>query len=103
MSMTEIVDLRDRPDLPSFLTLGELRIVHVFAERYAAEQDGDESMEVSVYVRDRGRTGGDGRHTLAPWVEFSIGERKFAIWRETLALYEVGPDGAVGEDPIHHP
>lgn len=27
----------------------------------------------------------------------------FALWRETLAVYKVGPDGAVEEDPMELP
>lgn len=98
--MSDQPDYRDRPDLPSHLTLRELRVLLVFAERYAIEQDGDEHTEVSIIVRDRGR---DGQATQAPWVEFSVGDRAFALWRKTLELYEVGSDGAVGDDPIHAP
>jgi hypothetical protein len=94
------LDFRDRPDLPSFLTLRELRLVHVFAERFAMEQEQDENAEVSIHVRDRGR-GGVGMGS--PWIEFGVAARSFAMWRMTSEVYEVGPDGAVGDEPIHAP
>lgn len=93
-------DFRDRPDLPSYLTLRELRLVHVFAEKFAIEQDEDENAEVSIHVRDRGR---DGVGMASPWVEFTVGARSFAMWRTTSEVYEVGPDGAVGDEPLHGP
>lgn len=34
------------------------------------------------------------------WLSFDVGERKFAIWRQTGHLYEVDEFGAVYEDPI---
>lgn len=94
----ETVDYRGGPDLPSHLTLGELRVVHVFAERFAAELDGDAETEVQILVRDRGR---DGVGMTAPWVEFAIEGRQFALWRHNLDLYEIGPDGTVGDEPLH--
>lgn len=95
----EIIDMRDAPDLPSIMTLGELRIVHVFAERYAAEQGLDEDGEVSIRVRDLGPRG---HVNQAHWVEFSVGEKRMALDRQTLAIHEV-VDGAVSDDPIHYP
>jgi hypothetical protein len=94
------LDFRDRPDLPSYLTLRELRLVHVFAEKFALEQDQDENAEVSIHVRDRGRGAG---WIVSPWIEFKVAERSFAMWRSTSEVYEVGPDGAVGDEPIHAP
>jgi|tagenome__1003787_1003787.scaffolds.fasta_scaffold20834817_3 hypothetical protein len=96
-------DLRTGPDLPSFLTMRELSLVGMFATKLAIEQgygpDIDE-VEIGILVRDRGR--GHGRKGgTAPWVEFEVGNRKFAFWRATMDLYEIGPDGAVGDDPIH--
>lgn len=38
-----------------------------------------------------------------PWFCFNIGSLKYAIWRETGALYEVDQFGAVGDDPISGP
>lgn len=98
--MSEIIDYRDRPDLPSHLTVGELRVVHHYIERLADRiflAVIDEEAEVSIIVRDRGR---DGRAAKALWIEFTVAGRPFAIWRETMALYEVGADGAMADDPI---
>ena len=36
----------------------------------------------------------------SPWFSFDVGERKFAIWRETGALYEVDAYDAVPDAPI---
>lgn len=36
----------------------------------------------------------------SPWVCFNLGDRKFGIWKATLALYEADEHGAMGEDPI---
>lgn len=94
----EIADYRSGPDLPSILTLRELGLLLIFAERYAPENVDSSAIDIGVLVRDRGR---DGRGLKAPWVEFSVNGRQFALWRNTLDLYEVGPDGAIGDDPIH--
>ena len=41
----------------------------------------------------------------SPWVQFDLwihmrGEHKFALWRSTGDVFAVGPDGAVGDDPV---
>jgi hypothetical protein len=41
----------------------------------------------------------------SPWVQFDVwvhmeGEFKFALWRSSGSVYLVGPDGAVGDDPV---
>lgn len=41
----------------------------------------------------------------SPWLQVDVwvhleGERKLALWRATGAVYKVGSDGAVGDDPI---
>lgn len=41
--------------------------------------------------------------SLSPWFCFNIGDLKYAIWRETGALYEVDEFGAVADDPISGP
>lgn len=39
-----------------------------------------------------------------PWVLVTLSEEgQFAIWKQTGALYWVGRDGAVGDDPIWVP
>lgn len=95
-----IEDYRQGPDLPSYLTIRELQTVMVFALRYALELDMDvyhEGVMIGIHVRDRGMAS----RAPAPWVEFSVGVKKFALWRRTLDLYEIGPDGAVSDEPIH--
>lgn len=94
----EVADYRQGPDLPSHMTLHEFRQVAVFVE-WACAQDGGTALDhrdVSILVRDRG----PGSGVKAPWIEFAVGGRKFAMWRYTFNLYEIGPDGAVGDDPI---
>jgi hypothetical protein len=92
-------DYRQGPDLPSYLTLSELQLVLTFATKYGADELGfmDEGTLIGIHVRDRGLV------SPAPsaWVEFSVGARQFAIWRHNGDLYEVNPDGTVGEDPLH--
>lgn len=39
----------------------------------------------------------------SPWFCFDVGDLKYAIWRETGALYEVDEFGAVADDPISGP
>ena len=90
-------DYRSGPDLPSYMTLGELRLVYTFAERYAAEQDLAKEAYVGIIVRDRGADS----LIRAAWIEFMVGARVFAFWRATMDLYEVGSDGAIGDDPLH--
>jgi hypothetical protein len=34
----------------------------------------------------------------SPWVCFNLGERKFGIWKRSLALYEADEHGAMGDD-----
>ena len=95
----EVADYRQGPDLPSHMTLYEFRQLAVFIE-WAAAQDGGTALDhrdVSILVRDRGP---ERSLMKAQWIEFDVGGRKFAMWRYTLDLYEVGPDGAVGDDPI---
>lgn len=41
--------------------------------------------------------------SLSPWFCFNIRGHKYAIWRETGALYEVDEFGAVADDPISGP
>lgn len=41
--------------------------------------------------------------SFSPWFCFNIGSHKYAIWRETGALYEVDMFGAVADDPISGP
>jgi hypothetical protein len=97
----EVIDLRHGPDLPSVVTIGELQMILIFATRYALEATEDPSTvnktPVGILVRDRG----PGSSMPASWVEFGVGERQFAFWRATMDLYEVGPDGAVGDEPLH--
>lgn len=39
-----------------------------------------------------------------PWVRILLGNTKeYVIWKHTGALYEVGDDGAVPDDPIWEP
>ena len=83
----------------SHLTLNELRQTIVFIERQAVEAAWDElsyNPVVSILVRDAGPES----MLPAAWIEFSIGDNKYAIWRTTMDLYRVGPDGAVEDDPI---
>jgi hypothetical protein len=106
--MSEVMDYRTGPDLPSYMTLEELRLLHVCIERMAIEvvEDpdalvhgfGHENPYVGIHVRDRGP--GVRPYVKAPWIEFSIGEKQYAIWRNTGDLYSVGEDGAVADDPI---
>ena len=95
-----IEDYRHGPDLPSYLTLKELQTVLIFATRFAVDQDGyaNEGAMIGILVRDRGMAS---PRTPAHWVEFSVGVKQYALWRNTLDLYEVGPDGAVADEPIH--
>jgi len=92
-----VIDVRHGPDLPSIMTLTEFRQMMVFIEHYAAPFPDDE-IEIGVLVRDRGR---NEARMMASWIEFSVGKRQFAMWRHNMDLYEVGPDGAVGEEPLH--
>lgn len=95
----EIADYRTGPDLPSFMTLSEMRVVNVLIERLAVEETWDNfqfNTEVSILVRDRGAES----KLKAPWIEISVGGRQYAIWRATMALYEVDEHGAVKDDPI---
>lgn len=96
----EVVDYRQGPDLPSYLTMRELSLVGMFATRLAVEHGWAseiDEVEVGILVRDRG----PGSKMPASWIEFSVRDRQYAFWRHTMDLYEVGPDGAVGDDPIH--
>ena len=91
-------DYRTGPDLPSHLTMREFGILFIFVTRFAVGDGGlGEDEQISILVRDRG----PGSTLPAAWIEFSVGERSFAFWRKTMDLYEVGPDGAVGDEPIH--
>lgn len=40
----------------------------------------------------------------SPWLEIDVAKRgathSYAIWRHTLAVHRVGPDGAVEDDPF---
>ena len=97
-----VADYRTGPDLPSFLTLGELQTLLVFVMKFAVEQHSPQEVDynkllVGIHVRDRG----PGSTMPASWIEFSLGDKDYAFWRATMDLYEVGPDGAVAEDPIH--
>lgn len=97
---TEVRDYRDRPDLPSHITLGELRVLHHFAERIAGQGGGSadsSETEIALIVRDRGQ---EGEAAPASWVEFDMCGRKFGIWRHTLKLYEADEHGAMGEDEV---
>jgi hypothetical protein len=95
------IDSFEQPTLPSHLTLVELRMLLVFATMLAHEQEisEDGSILIGIIVRDRGEPNPLDR---APWIEFSVGEKRYAFWRRTMACYEVGPDGAVSDDPIYH-
>lgn len=92
-------DYRQGPDLPSYLTLTELQLVLTFATKYGADENGfmDEGMLIGIHVRDRGLAS----PAASAWVEFSVGVREFAIWRHNGDLYEVNPDGTVGDEPLH--
>lgn len=92
-------DYRQGPDLPSYLTLRELLLVVSFVSRYGMDGSGflDDNIWVGIHVRDRGLAS----KMPAPWVEFSVGLKKFAIWRNSEDLYEVQPDGSVGDEPLH--
>jgi hypothetical protein len=96
-----VADYRVGPDLPSYLTIGELQMVLIFATRYALEATEDPSTVnkelVAIHVRDRG----PGSTMPASWVEFSVGDQEFAFWRATMDLYRV-INGAVEDDPIHY-
>ena len=94
--MTEVIDTRNGPDLPSIMTLTEFRQMMVFIEHYAAPFPNDE-IEIGVLVRDRGR---NEPRMMASWIEFSVAGREYAFWRATMDLYEV-KDGKVEGDPIH--
>jgi hypothetical protein len=97
------VDYRTGPDLPSIMTLAEFRQMMVFIEHYAAKFPG-EDIEIGVLVRDRGRPAPEALYPplMAPWIEFSVGKRAFAMWRATMDLYEVDPvTGAVHDEPLH--
>lgn len=92
------VDYRNGPDLPSIMTLTEFRQMMVFIEHYAAKFP-SEDIEIGVLVRDRGR---NETRMMSPWIEFSVGKREFAMWRSTMALYEVDPvTGVVHDEPLH--
>jgi hypothetical protein len=92
-------DYRQGPDLPSYMTLKELQMVTTFAMRYAMNEVGflDDRVQIGIHIRDRGADS----TSPAPWLEFSVGERKFAIWRHTGDLYAVELDGSVGDEPLH--
>jgi hypothetical protein len=92
-------DYRQGPDLPSYLTLRELLLVVSFVSRYGMDGNGflADNISVGIHVRDRGTNS----KMPAPWVEFSVNERKFAIWRNSEDLYEVQPDGSIGDEPLH--
>lgn len=94
-----VEDYRQGPDLPSYLTLSELHTVMMFATKFAQEQSPHEMARVmiGIHVRDRGTAS----PMPAPWIEFEVGAKKYAMWRHNRDLYEVGPDGAVADDPIH--
>jgi hypothetical protein len=94
-------------DLRAIPSTGELRaivkaldVTHVAGWVMLTQRDGSPWLEVDVAVpfepeaRDfvRGECGSD---DLAPG-----GIYKFAVWRYTGAVYAVGPDGAVPDDPI---
>jgi hypothetical protein len=85
----------------SFLTFAEFSLIAMFAAKlaYQAELDPDEGY-IGILVRDRG---GDPAFAgqKAPWIELSVGNKRYAFWRHTMDLYEVGPDGAVADEPIH--
>jgi hypothetical protein len=92
-------DYRQGPDLPSYLTLRELLLVVSFVSKYGMDGAGflDDTIRVGIHVRDRGMAS----KMPAPWIEFSVGLKKFAIWRNSEALYEVRPDGSIGDEPLH--
>jgi hypothetical protein len=111
MEPYEVIDARSGPDLPSFMTLSEFRIVHVLIEWLAINRvdrsnppldyDFVGNPQVSILVRDRGR--GVRPHVGASWIEISVDGKQYAIWRATMALYEVDEHGAVKDDPISSP
>lgn len=77
------------------ISLSELRLTHALIEHVAIEVvNGDgAAAPVTIAVAD-----GD----IEPsWIQFTIADKPYAIWRSTGALHEVGDDGAVGDDPVH--
>jgi hypothetical protein len=92
-----VFDARSGPDMASYMKLGELRVVSIMVERFAAEMDVDMEGEIAILVRDKGR---DGPVLTAPWVEFGVEGRRFAMWRQTLDIYEIDADGAVIDPPL---
>lgn len=115
MEPYEVIDVRHGPDLPSFMTLSELRAVHVLVEWMAINQVNPElpeiasgydfvgNPEISILVRDRGIVKDGDTGIMASWIEISVDGKQYAIWRATMALYEVDEHGAVKDDPITSP
>jgi hypothetical protein len=86
------------PEHASFLTFQEFTVFYVIVCKLVVDAELPEDTFVGLLVRDRG---GDPAFQKAPWIEFSVGDRRYAFWRHTMDLYEVGPDGAVADDPIY--
>lgn len=70
-----------------------------------------DEMTALAQALDQIGVAGDVRLTVAPgspWLsvdvlDFSQGVVRFALWRHTRAVYRLGPDGAVEDDPFYRP
>ena len=68
------------------ISLAELRALHSGLERLAATNDGS---ELTLIVRDR-----PGMPAL--WIACRLGDREYALNRDTLTVHEVSSTGVVG-------
>lgn len=102
-----MADYRNEPDLPSHMTVAELRTLSRYVERLLphvthgvdSPAEARRNEELSILVRDRGGQS----PIVASWIEFSLGGKEYGIWRATLHLYEADEHGAMSEDPIMTP
>lgn len=96
-------------DLMVLLTFDELMAIGVFATERQIDpavfqlvhREGSPWIELTTYPMDRYARVWSDRLAAEHDREQPVGH--YALWRYTLNIYEIGSDGAVGDDPIWKP
>jgi hypothetical protein len=87
---------------PSKARRGLDKLLSTFASRevaFVASDAADQRFLIAAHADDR--AGRSLPELPSPWLCVSlVGGDQFAIWKATGAVYRVGPDGAVEDDPI---
>lgn len=88
---------------PSKARQGLDKLLATFPTRELALVDSQPERPLNAYDVQTGEAHEITKLPSGPWVcvDFVGGDR-YAIWKTTGAVYRVGPDGAVDEDPILH-